>query len=128
LRSFFARGNDLGNGAICTIMTTPRPAGFRARVTPHWQGATGAPAADLPFTPGSGEPSTYRSVTVNGEEVEFSGGFTDLHTLVYRETLAGRGFGIEDARPSVDLAHAIRHAHPVRPAGPYHPMIDAAGR
>lgn len=85
-------------------------------------------AADLPFTPGPGEPPTFRSVTVDGEEVEFSGGFSDLHTLVYRETLAGRGFGIEDARPSVELVHAIRHAQPVRPAGPHHPMIDTAGR
>jgi UDP-N-acetyl-2-amino-2-deoxyglucuronate dehydrogenase len=42
--------------------------------------------------------------------MEFSEGFTDLHTVVYREILAGRGFGIEDARPSISLVHDLRHA------------------
>ena len=85
-------------------------------------------AADLPRPPAPGEPATHRSVTVDGEEIGFSGGFTDLHTLIYRETVAGRGFGIEDARPAIELAHAIRHAPPVRPSGPYHPMVDAVDR
>ncbi len=52
--------------------------------------------------------NTFRSITVDGKEVEFSEGFTDLHTSVYEETLAGRGFGIEDARPSIELTHRIR--------------------
>jgi UDP-N-acetyl-2-amino-2-deoxyglucuronate dehydrogenase len=52
--------------------------------------------------------NTYRSITVDGMEVEFSEGFTDLHTHVYEETLAGRGFGIEDARPSIQLTYRIR--------------------
>jgi UDP-N-acetyl-2-amino-2-deoxyglucuronate dehydrogenase len=65
--------------------------------------------SDLPFEPEPGKPATYRSITVDGEEIEFTGGFTDLHTRVYEETLAGRGFGIEDARPSVDLAQRMRH-------------------
>ena len=43
--------------------------------------------------------TTFRSITVDGEEVEFSEGFADLHTRVYEEMLAGRGFGIADARP-----------------------------
>jgi UDP-N-acetyl-2-amino-2-deoxyglucuronate dehydrogenase len=64
--------------------------------------------SDLPFEPEPGKPATYRSITVDGEEIEFSGGFTDLHTRVYEETLAGRGFGIEDARPSVELAQQMR--------------------
>jgi UDP-N-acetyl-2-amino-2-deoxyglucuronate dehydrogenase len=55
-----------------------------------------------------GNRSTYRSITVDGQEIEFSEGFTDLHTLVYEETLAGRGFGIAAARPSVMLTHRIR--------------------
>jgi UDP-N-acetyl-2-amino-2-deoxyglucuronate dehydrogenase len=85
-------------------------------------------ASDLPVTPKPGDPATYRSVTVDGEEVEFSGGFSDLHTRVYEETLAGRGFGIEDARPSVDLVHAIRHTEPVRPSGPHHPLVERVAR
>jgi UDP-N-acetyl-2-amino-2-deoxyglucuronate dehydrogenase len=60
--------------------------------------------------------------------VEFSGGFADLHTRVYEETLAGRGFGIADARPSVDLVHAIRHSEPIRPTGPHHPLLDTVGK
>lgn len=51
---------------------------------------------------------TYRSITVNGEEVEFSEGFTDLHTRSYEKILAGEGFGIEDARRSIEIAQGIR--------------------
>ena len=51
---------------------------------------------------------TFRSITVDGQEIEFSEGFADLHTRVYEETLAGRGFGIQDARPSIDLTYRIR--------------------
>jgi UDP-N-acetyl-2-amino-2-deoxyglucuronate dehydrogenase len=69
---------------------------------------------DLPFASKPGGKTTYRSITVNGEEVEFSEGFTDLHTRVYEETLAGRGFGICDARPSIELTYKIRTA-PVSP-------------
>ncbi len=51
---------------------------------------------------------TYRSITIEGEEVEFSDGFTDLHTQSYREILSGGGFRVETARPSVDIAQRIR--------------------
>ena len=53
--------------------------------------------------PQPGVKTTFRSITVDGEEIEFSEGFTDLHTRVYEEVLAGRGFGIDDARPSIEL-------------------------
>jgi UDP-N-acetyl-2-amino-2-deoxyglucuronate dehydrogenase len=72
-------------------------------------------AADLPFAPEPGKKTTFRSITIDGDEVEFSEGFTDLHTRVYEEVLAGRGFGICDARPSIELAYRIRH-DPVRPS------------
>jgi UDP-N-acetyl-2-amino-2-deoxyglucuronate dehydrogenase len=65
---------------------------------------------DLPFAAKAGSKTTYRSITVDGKEIEFSEGFTDLHTRVYEETLAGRGFGIAEARPSIELTHAIRTA------------------
>ena len=71
--------------------------------------------ADLPFAPEPGAKTTFRSITVDGQEIEFSEGFADLHTRVYEEVLAGRGFGIEDARPSVELTAQIRQAT-VRPA------------
>lgn len=54
--------------------------------------------------------STFRSIIVDGDELEFSDGFTDLHTRVYQETFTGRGFGIEDSRPSIELVHKIRTA------------------
>ena len=76
----------------------------RARV----QWFLSAEAADLPFTPEPGVRTTFRSITVDGREIEFSEGFTDLHTRVYQEVLAGRGFGIEDSRPSIELTHRIR--------------------
>jgi UDP-N-acetyl-2-amino-2-deoxyglucuronate dehydrogenase len=66
--------------------------------------------ADLLFQLEPGKNSTYRSITVDEEEVEFSGGFTDLHTRVYEETLAGNGFTLEEARPSIELTHRIRTA------------------
>jgi UDP-N-acetyl-2-amino-2-deoxyglucuronate dehydrogenase len=56
---------------------------------------------------------TYRSITIDGDEVEFSVGFTDLHTVSYQEILAGRGFGLEESRPSITLAQSIRKAEPV---------------
>ncbi len=64
---------------------------------------------DLPIPIESGKPKTYRSITVDGDEIEFSGGFTDLHTVVYERTLAGQGFGLNDARPSIELAYKIRN-------------------
>lgn len=69
---------------------------------------------DLPFEAVPGARMTYRSITVDGEELEFTEGFTDLHTRVYERTLSGEGFGIEDARASIELVHQIRTA-PVKP-------------
>jgi UDP-N-acetyl-2-amino-2-deoxyglucuronate dehydrogenase len=51
---------------------------------------------------------TFRSLKMNGDEIEFSDGFTDLHTASYRDILNGRGFGLADARPSIELVHQIR--------------------
>jgi UDP-N-acetyl-2-amino-2-deoxyglucuronate dehydrogenase len=65
---------------------------------------------DLPAPVKQAKKSTFRSITVDGQEVEFSEGFADLHTRVYENTLAGQGFGIADARPSVELTHRIRQA------------------
>ena len=69
---------------------------------------------DLPKTVQLGQRNTFRSLTIDGEKIEFSEGFTDLHTRVYEETLAGRGFTISDARPSIELVHRIRNT-PITP-------------
>ena len=67
-------------------------------------------------------PNTYRSVNIDGEEINFSSGFTELHTKVYEEVLAGNGFGIEDARPSVELVYKIRHSLVKINNSPVHPL------
>jgi UDP-N-acetyl-2-amino-2-deoxyglucuronate dehydrogenase len=103
-----------------------RMAGFleleRARVSWLLSTRTG----DLPFVPEPGVKTTFRSITVDGEEIEFSEGFGDLHTRVYEEMLAGRGFRIADARPSVTLTHRIRETAVSSPDRVLrHPMLAA---
>jgi UDP-N-acetyl-2-amino-2-deoxyglucuronate dehydrogenase len=78
---------------------------------------------DESFSGIPGRRSTYRSISIDGEEVEFTEGFTDLHTRVYQETLAGRGFGIEDVRPSLELAYRIRTAPISKPYDNSHPFL-----
>jgi UDP-N-acetyl-2-amino-2-deoxyglucuronate dehydrogenase len=95
-----------------------RAAGTLALANADVQWYLSAEAADLPFEPQPGTKTTFRAITVDGEQLEFSDGFTDLHTRCYSEVLAGRGFGVADARPSIELSHLIRHAPIVRPASP----------
>lgn len=66
-------------------------------------------SADLPENV-KGKQPTFRSINIEGDEIEFSGGFTDLHTVSYKEILAGRGYGLEDARFGVKTVEYIRHA------------------
>lgn len=68
--------------------------------------------ADVPDGPRSEGQRTYRSITVDGEELEFSGGFTDLHTRSYEEILKGDGFGLEANRTAIETVAAIRHMTP----------------
>lgn len=65
---------------------------------------------------------TYRSIKVGGKEIEFSKGFTDLHTESYKDILKGGGFGLDSARPSIKVAHEIRNLKPVGLSGDYHPF------
>ncbi|MBZ9782650.1 UDP-N-acetyl-2-amino-2-deoxy-D-glucuronate oxidase [Pseudomonas sp. REP124] len=82
-------------------------------------------ANDLPESV-KGKKPTYRSITVNGEEIEFSEGFTDLHTVSYQEILNGRGYGIEDARHCVETVNTIRSSKVVVPsAGEGHPFLQS---
>ncbi|MEA2106187.1 MAG: Gfo/Idh/MocA family oxidoreductase [Bacteroidota bacterium] len=66
---------------------------------------------------------TYRSITVENEEIEFSGGFTDLHTQTYRQILEGKGFGLEETKKSIETVFQIRNATPVGLKGDYHPIL-----
>tara|TARA_R110002167_G_scaffold3623_4_gene17655 strand:+ start:16219 stop:17172 length:954 start_codon:yes stop_codon:yes gene_type:complete len=66
---------------------------------------------------------TYRSISANGEEIEFSGGFTDLHTRSYEEILAGRGFGLEQNRIAIETVASIRNQTTIGLTGEYHPFL-----
>lgn len=81
-------------------------------------------ADDLPVSVKAKGGYAYRSLTQDGQEIEFSGGFKDLHTAVYQDILDGNGFGIRDARPAITLAHAISHCSDVRMTSDVHPMLQ----
>ncbi len=78
---------------------------------------------DIPVLCKEAGKRTFRSITIDGEEIEFSEGFADLHTLTYKEILAGRGFGLKEARQSVETAYTIRNSKPVGLRGDYHPIL-----
>ena len=67
---------------------------------------------------------TYRSITIEGDELEFSGGFTDLHSRVYEGILDGNGYGLEDARQAIEIVHDIRNAESIGLKGDYHPFAS----
>lgn len=79
---------------------------------------------DLPPDAVQKDQRTFRSITVDNKEIEFSGGFTDLHTIVYRNTLAGNGFGLDQARPSIELVHSIRNSRLVPAGEKAHPALQ----
>ncbi|WP_374431257.1 Gfo/Idh/MocA family oxidoreductase [Ideonella dechloratans] len=80
-------------------------------------------ANDLPAEV-KGKKPTFRSIDISGEQLEFSEGFTDLHTVSYREILAGRGYGLADARHCVETVNVIRSAA-AQPAGELgHPFLQ----
>lgn len=78
---------------------------------------------DIPLSFRESGKRTFRSITINGEEIEFSEGFADLHTETYKEILAGRGFGLKEARQSVETAYNIRNSKPAGLQGDYHPIL-----
>jgi len=106
---------------IVHLRTANRAAGYmefeRARV--RW--FLSIASEDVPKKLSNG-PSTWRSLRIDNSEVELSVGFADLHTLSYREILAGRGFGIEDVRPSVELTSVLRTAPIQWNKGDRHPF------
>lgn len=67
---------------------------------------------------------TFRSILIGDEELEFSDGFTDLHTASYQAILDGNGFGLDEARNSIETVYRIRREQPVGKTGEYHPFCD----
>ena len=64
----------------------------------------------------------YRSITTNGEEIEFSNGFDDLHTRVYEGILSGEGYGLKEARKVIEIVHEVRNQPPIGLKGEFHPL------
>lgn len=79
--------------------------------------------ADVPDEAKSQGQRTHRSITVDGQEIEFSGGFTDLHTRAYEAILAGNGFGLEENRVAIQTVSDIRNLEPKGLRGDYHPFL-----
>ncbi|MDP9963013.1 UDP-N-acetyl-2-amino-2-deoxyglucuronate dehydrogenase [Variovorax paradoxus] len=81
-------------------------------------------ANDLPAEV-KGKKTTFRNIDISGEKLEFSEGFTDLHTVSYQEILAGRGYGLADARHCIETVNVIRSAVPVKgEQGEVHPFVQ----
>lgn len=105
-----------------------RMAGFleleRARV--RW--FLSVDGADLPFQVHPGQKTTFRSMTIDGEEIDFTEGFADLHTRVYEEVLAGRGFGLDEVEPVTSLVHLIRQSPISFESELLHPMLKSEAK
>ncbi|MBN1845499.1 MAG: Gfo/Idh/MocA family oxidoreductase [Sedimentisphaerales bacterium] len=110
-------------GNVVHVSEPRRAAGFLALQRARVRWFLSLDYHDLPFAPEPGRPMTYRSIRVDGEEIEFSGGFTDLHTESYRQILAGRGFGPEQVIQSIEIVSTIRNAQPIGIQGEYHPIL-----
>ena len=82
-------------------------------------------AKDLPNQATATGQRTYRSITVDGQEIEFSGGFTDLHTRSYEEIIAGNGFGLEENRVAIQTVSDIRKLTPKELTGYFHPFLQS---
>lgn len=78
---------------------------------------------DLPESAREKGKTTFRSIQINGEEIEFSDGFTDLHTETYRDILTGGGFSLQDAAAAIEIVSSIRNATPIGIKGDYHEMV-----
>jgi UDP-N-acetyl-2-amino-2-deoxyglucuronate dehydrogenase len=79
--------------------------------------------SDLPDQ-ARGVKQTYRSIQIDGEDLEFSEGFNDLHTVSYQKILSGLGFSLEDAKPSIEIVETIRNSSPLRSTADAHPFVS----
>lgn len=107
---------------IVHLMEPGRAAGFLELKNARVRWFLSVNDSDLPEEQVQKGQRTFRSITVNGEELEFSGGFTDLHTISYEDILNGGGFRASHARPSIETVFTIRNATPIGLKGNYHPF------
>lgn len=108
--------------SIVHVMSHDRVAGFLRLKKARVRYFLSINAACLPQNAVQGEKKTYRTIMIDGDEFEFSQGFTELHTKSYQEILAGRGFRISEARNCIQIVSDIRHATPIGLKGDYHPL------
>lgn len=104
------------------VMSHDRVAGFLRLKKARVRYFLSINANCLPPNAVQGEKRTYRTIMIDGEEFEFSQGFTELHTRSYEEILAGRGFRISEARNCIQIVSDIRHSQPIGLKGDYHPL------
>lgn len=83
---------------------------------------------DLPTKQKETSPKSYRSITIDGQEIEFSDGFEALHTKSYQNILDGHGFTMKDALAAIEIVSTIRHAQPIGLKGDYHPLLKHSKR
>lgn len=107
---------------IVHIATHDRVAGFLRFKKARVRYFLSINAATLPADVAAQGLRTYRSIKIENEEFEFSGGFTDLHTESYKRILQGDGFGLEEVRNCIQIVYDIRNAKPVGLVGEYHPL------
>ena len=109
--------------SVVHLAAPSRTAGYLELASARVRWFLSVDACDLPADVRKKGGYAHRSITVNGEELDLSGGFTDLHTEVYRHILGGDGFGIDDSRPAIDLVHNIRFSREVPANGFAHPFL-----
>ena len=110
--------------SIVHSLTDSQAAGFLEYQHARVRWFLSANILDVPAALRAKGQRTYRSITVDREEIEFSSGFTDLHTRSYEEILAGRGFGLEDNRTAITTVAGIRNARIAPLQGDYHPFLN----
>lgn len=77
---------------------------------------------DIPVKMKENGQRTFRSIKLEGKEIDFSDGFADLHTISYQKILLGQGFGLENAKKSIETVYTIRNTEPIGLKGNYHPI------
>lgn len=107
---------------IVHVMSFDRVAGFLLLKKARVRYFLSINADCLPENAVQGEKRTYRTLSIDGDEFEFSQGFTELHTLSYQKILSGEGFRISEARPCIEIVSQIRNAVPIGLKGDYHPL------
>lgn len=107
---------------IVHVMSFDRVAGFLELKKARVRYFLSINADCLPENAVQGEKKTYRTINIDGNEFEFSVGFTELHTKSYQKIMAGEGFRISESRPCIEIVSDIRHANPIGLVGDYHPL------